>query len=117
MKKTLQRGFAILLSCIMIFSANFTSVFAAQSIWQRIGTGALGTVVSTALGAINSTLPDGKNFIAEKDYKSHDFYEGNNIFLSAPTEKTRWKLGYKSVSLIPDDWQEHQYYIGGYIMA
>ena len=54
MKKTLQRGFAILLSCIMIFSANFTSVFATQSIWQRIGTGVLGTVVSTALGAINS---------------------------------------------------------------
>lgn len=33
MKKTLQRGIAILLSCIMIFSANFTSVFAAQSFW------------------------------------------------------------------------------------
>lgn len=117
MKKTLQRGFAILLSCIMIFSANFTSVFAAQSIWQRIGTGALGTVISGALGAINSILPDGKNFIAEEDYESHDFYKGNDTFLSAPSQNACWRLGYNSVSLVPDDWREHQYYIGGYIMA
>lgn len=83
MKKTLQRGFAILLSCALIIGANFTSVFAAQSFWQRIGTGALGTVISGALGAINSILPDGKNFIAEEDYESHDFYKGNDTFLSA----------------------------------
>ena len=117
MKKILRRGLAVLLSCVIVLSANFTSVFAAQSVWQRIGTGLLGTVISSALTAINSTLPDGKNFIAEEDYKSHDFYSGTDEFLSAPAEKGCWKLGYKSVSLIPDDWQEHQYYIGGYIMA
>lgn len=117
MKKILQRGLAILLSGAIIISASFTSAFAAQSVLQRIGTGILGTVISSALGAINSTLPDGDNFVAEEDYESHDFYKGNDTFLSAPTEKTCWRLGYQSVSLIPDDWQEHQYYIGGYIMA
>ena len=117
MKKIMQRGIAILLSCALIIGANFTSVFAAQSFWQRIGTGALGTVISGALGAINSILPDGKNFIAEEDYESHDFYKGNDTFLSAPSQNACWRLGYNSVSLVPDDWQEHQYYIGGYIMA
>lgn len=117
MKKSIQRGLAILLSCAVILSANLTSAFAAQSVWQRLGTGLLGTVISSTLGAINSTLPDGKNFIAEEDYVSHDFYGGNDTFLSAPSQNACWRLGYQSVSLIPDDWQEHQYYIGGYIMA
>lgn len=117
MKKSIQRGLAILLSCAVILSANLTSAFAAQSVWQRLGTGLLGTVISTTLGAINSTLPDGKNFIAEEDYISHDFCGGNDTFLSVPSQNACWRLGYQSVSLIPDDWQEHQYYIGGYIMA
>ena len=73
MKKILKRFTAVILSCAVILSANFTSAFAAQSVWQRIGTGLLGTVISSALGAIYSTLPDGKNFVAEEDYKSHDF--------------------------------------------
>lgn len=116
MKKRFIKVVSIILAVVMTFSVFATTAFAKQSFGQRLGTGALAGVVSTVLGGVDSIFPEGDNFVAKEDYKSENFYSGTDTFLTEPAENAQWKLGYASASLIPDDWQEHQYYIGGYIM-
>lgn len=116
MKKRLIKAVSVILALTMAFTTFATAVSAKQSTGQRIGTGALAGVVSGVLGGLNAIFPDGKNFINKKDYKPENFYSGTGEFQTKPAKNAQWKLGYANASLVPDDWQEHQYYIGGYIM-
>ena len=46
-----------------------------------------------------------------------DFYKGTAEFLSAPAKGAKWSLGSASASLVPEDWQTHPYFLGGYMVA
>lgn len=116
MNKRIIKVVSVFLAFVMMFSTFVTSAFAKQSTGQRIGTGALAGIVSTVLGEINALFPEGDNFVNKNDYKSENFYSGTDEFLKEPAENAQWRLGYSSASLVPSDWKEHQYYIGGYIM-
>ncbi|MBQ7956833.1 MAG: hypothetical protein IJ279_02255 [Clostridia bacterium] len=67
------------------------------------------------LGLLADTMPDPDYFKDEKDYKSENFYSGTDKFLDEPAEGAKWKLGYANASLVPDDWETKDYYLGGYI--
>ncbi len=116
MKKHIIKIVSVILAITMAFTMFATTAFAKQSVWQRIGTGALAGVISTVLGGVNSIFPEGDNFIDKADFTQDGFYSGTGEFQKAPAENAKWKLGYANASLVPDDWQEHKYFIGGYIM-
>lgn len=115
MKKVLKKVVAVFLAVVIMSSAFITTAFAKQSFWQRLGTGALAGVISTALGGVNAIFPDGEKFVDKAEFKDEGFYSGTGKFQTEPAENAQWKLGYANASLVPSDWQEHQYYIGGYI--
>lgn len=67
------------------------------------------------LSGANLLVPDGENFYDRAAYRSEGFLSGTSE-TSAADGQARWRLGSAEASLVPDDWQEHAYYLGGYIM-
>lgn len=117
MKKHLTKIISVILALAILSTGFATTAFAKQSNWQRLGTGALAGLITTALGAVNIIFPDGDDFINKADFdKNENFYTGTGTFQTAPAAGAKWKLGYANASLVPSDWKEHKYYLGGYIM-
>lgn len=124
MKKS-KKILSVLLAAVMIFSAfSCTTVaFAASESAEKFGDtvkkgfgNMLGGIVTGVLGAVNLPVRDNPSFVSEKDYVNTDFYSGTEEFLASPADNAVWKLGSASVSLVPDDYTEKKYYIGGFIM-
>ena len=82
---------------------------------KYVGFELLEWIAAGILGFLADTLPDPDYFMSEKDYKSENFYKGTETFLDKPAEGAKWRLGYANASLVPDDWQTKDYYLGGYI--
>lgn len=117
MKKKLLSAVSFILAFSMVFAATFSTASAeSQGGFQRAATTVVGGIISGLLTGINAIFPDAKAFVDKEDFVNENFYDGTDEFLAEPAENARWKLGYSNVSLVPSDWQEHTYYIGGYIM-
>lgn len=116
MSKSLSKIISVILVITMLFSVNGISASAEQSNWKRLGSSVLGTLIYSVLYVLSDVFPDGESFVAKEDYVNEDFYSGTGEFLDKPAKNACWKLGYANTSLVPDDWQEHTYYLGGYIM-
>ncbi len=82
---------------------------------KYVGFELLEWLASNILGFLADTLPDPDYFMSEKDFKSENFYKGTETFLDKPAESAQWKLGYANASLVPDDWETKDYYLGGFI--
>lgn len=66
------------------------------------------------LGLLADTVSDPESFKAEADYRSENFYAGTG-YQKTPSTNGKWSLGYGQESLVPDDWQTKDYYLGGFI--
>ena len=124
MKKS-KKLLSILLAFVMMFSAFTctTTAFAADGTGEKISdaisksfTNTLGLIINGLLGAINLPILDNPSFVKEKDYVNTDFYAGNDEFVEEAASGNTWKLGSSYVSLVPDDYLEKNYYLGGFIM-
>lgn len=123
MKKVLLRSVSVVLTltmvcsiCVSGASAGDASAELTQTTWTRLGSTLLGGIIQGLLTGLNFVFPDSKSFVDKEDYVNENFYEGTGI-LDEPAENAQWKLGYANTSLVPDDWQEHTYYLGGYIVG
>lgn len=112
----MKKVVSVLLVFTMVFGLAFGGVQATQSTGQRIGSGLLGGIVKGLIGGINALIPDGRDFTPKDEFVNEDFYPGTGEFLDEPADGAQWKLGYANTSLVPLDWQEHTYYLGGYIV-
>lgn len=119
--KKMKKILAIVLSFVMIVSASgFTTASAdfaddVSEFASDLGVKLLDGLFTTLLGAVNFFIPDDDNFIDAKDRVSEYFYEGTKEFVEEATEDSCWYLGYSQISLVPDDWKEKDYFLGGYI--
>ena len=87
---------------------NLERKYVGLSILENIFTGLLGTI-SDMIKA-----PEG---VEDKDdFAVGDFYSGTQTFLDTPAQNARWSLGYAQASLVPDDINSRNYYLGGYLM-
>ncbi len=71
-------------------------------------------VLGKVLGLVipkTSVLNDFRKFNLD-DYGN--FYEGTKTFLDAPAAGAKWSLGYAEASILPDDFGEVPYTMGGY---
>lgn len=64
-----------------------------------------------ALSRLHKNIPDIKESL-----KKEDFHNDNGEFLSEPTKKAQFSLGYSKLSILPADVLERPYYIGGTVM-
>ncbi len=79
----------------------------------------------TAFRKLDQTLTNGLSAVEKllalpentgKDTAQY-FYEGTEEFLKSAAKGAKWSLGSASASLVPDDWQTHPYFLGGYMVA
>ncbi len=75
----------------------------------------LESFASKLLNALANTLPDPDFFRDQSEYKSENFYAGTDKLLKEPAQGAKWQLGYANASLVPDDWETKDYYLGGFI--
>ena len=125
-KKWLKKICGVALAGVMLVSAASLSVkaFAAEKDFRTAVedtakvaiTRTLAVVIKGLLGAVNLPILDNPAFVEEKDYENTDFYEGTGAFVSEAGADNVWKLGSSWVSLVPDDYKTHNYYLGGFIM-
>lgn len=119
MKQSKRILAAILAVCIGISSLSLTAFARDTSFKGKLSDAAakgIELVLTGVLGAVDLLLPDGKNFYSRDAYKGENFLEGTGEFLTQAPENARWRLGSAEVSLVPSDYKEHNYYLGGYIM-
>lgn len=75
---------------------------------------AVGKGILAAVGKLANKLPE-PNFGDISDYESRDFYPGHSEFATSGKRGARWRLGYARRSLVPNDYNQKDYYIAGYL--
>ena len=128
MKKHLQKTVSVLLAFLLLLCMAVPAVGAvnlkeniesASEAFVPLGKkGAYSVVEGILTGVLNlaqKTIPDRMDVIDPSQYKGENFYVGTDPILKQPARDAQWSLGYSSASLVPDDWQEHNYYLGGFI--
>ena len=75
---------------------------------------AVGKGILAAVGKLAHKLPE-PNFGDISDYESRNFYPGHSEFATSGKRGARWRLGYARRSLVPDDYNQKDYYIAGYL--
>lgn len=118
---TKKRILSFSLALVMLFSVTSTQVFAAdggekfKSYFKDALTKAIGFVMETFTGAVNKTVPSRGVAVDEKDFVLTDFYSGTEQLLSEPAEGARWSLGYDTQSLVPENREDYNLYLGGFM--
>lgn len=131
-KSRLTKLIAVVLALTLTF-ASFGAVTASASSAYPIISGEsenaigviLADIVETLLNFIANLLsglfPDGPGFVPDEELGSTDkisknFYSGTgNEFKTTADADAQWHLGYANTSLVPYDYSNGTYYLGGYI--
>ena len=117
---TKKRIFSFALVLVMLFSFTATPAFAAdgeavKTFFKDVLTKTIGFVMETLTGAINNSASGEGIIVDEKDFTLTDFYSGTETLLSKPAAGARWALGYDSQSLVPENRDEYNLYLGGFM--
>ena len=75
----------------------------------------VGYLLNGVVSALASIIPDPKGFYNKDEYVSENFLTGNGEFIDEAAEGASWSLGYANASLVPQDWETRNYFLGGYI--
>ncbi len=129
-KSRLTKIIAVILSLTLAF-ASFGAVTASASSAYPIISGdsedpigvifadIVETLLNFVLKLFSGLFDDGPGFVTQDDaYEkaAQNFYEGTGPeFQTSAKDDAQWNLGYANESLIPDDYSNGTYYIGGYI--
>lgn len=124
MKKSYKRIVAIVLCVMMMFSCISVSSFAAEtteisfsSIGDSISKGFYNTlngIVEGLVSAICKIYPNPPSWMNLEDYDSEEigFLPGHETYQTEAGEDNYWSLGYASVSIVPEDVDSGNYYLG-----
>ncbi len=118
MKKTSMKIVSIILAFSLIFGGSSVTSYAAADITKTLenfGLSIVETIFTTLVGAINFIVPDSPKFVKVKDRVIENFYEGTETWEEEAKADAQWKLGHAKASLVPNDWETKDYYLGGFI--
>ncbi len=129
-KSRLTKLIAIVLSLTLAF-ASFGAVTASATSAYPIISGdsdnpigvifsdIIDTILKFILNLFSGLFDDGPGFVPTDDaYEkaAQNYYEGTGTeFNTSADDDAQWNIGYANTSLIPDDYSNGTYYIGGYI--
>ncbi len=129
-KSRLTKVIAVILALTISLSAFGAITAGATSIYPITGSDdpigvifadIIDTLLRFILDMFQGLFGDGPGFVApdaEETQKliESNYYEGiGKEFATSAEEGAQWHLGYANASLIPDDYDNGTYYIGGYI--
>lgn len=129
-KSRLTKIIAVILSLTLAFASFGAVTASATSVYPIISGGSsdpigvvFADIVESLLNFIlklfSGLFDNGPGFVDQEtaeDKAAQNFYEGTGTeFQSSAKEGARWHLGYSNASLIPNDYSNGTYYIGGYI--
>ena len=111
---------SLILVAVMLISATVMPVSAVD--FERANepvTKALATVVDTIMnafaGALNYVMKENSKFVPEDEYVYDNFFEGTAEFISEAKAGANWSLGHSEASLVPENWQDYDLFLGGFI--
>lgn len=121
MKKS-SRVISFAVAVALIISSSAFGVLASDNSFkeelQNITAKGLEFTIDSLLSAVARVLPDGDNIFDADKYDGGDcFFSGSGDFRDPSACVGQWSLGSSSASLVPDDYNEKTYYLGGYLMA
>ncbi len=114
----------ICMSSFGAVTASASSIYPIFSSDDPIGvifSDIIDTLLRFILDLFSGLFGDGPGFVAPdedttKELIASNFYEGTgNRFATSAADGAQWHLGYANTSLIPEDYDNGTYYIGGYI--
>ena len=129
-KSRLTKIIAVILSLTLAFASFGAVTASASSAYPIISSDSedpigvifsdiLETLINFVLKVFSGLFNDGPGFVPQEDADikaAANFYEGmGNEFRSTAKPDGKWNLGYSNASLIPNDYSNGTYYIGGYI--
>lgn len=117
MKKKLV---AVILSVVMLFSVTAVPASAidfesADSNITIILARAIEWVFGALVKGLGSVMSENDAFKDAEDYVYDNFYEGTGEFIDSAAEGAQWSLGSASLSLVPENWQDYDLYLGGFM--
>ena len=74
-------------------------------------------IMNTFVSALNFVMKENDKFIDEKDYVYDNFFEGTTEFIDKAKEGASWSLGHSEASLVPENWQDYDLFLGGFISS
>lgn len=119
MKKLSVKIVSVILAFSLIFG-GFSAMGSAAAVdvkaaLTHAGVAVVDGIVSHLLAGINFLVPDKKGMGSISDRDTSQFYKGTETMLDEPADNAVWELGYAKTSLVPDDWQTKDYFLGGFI--
>lgn len=118
---TKKKVLSFVLAAVMIFSLTATPAFAADGgetfkvYFKDALTKTIGAIMETFTGIFNRSITDKGVAVDEKDFVLTDFYSGTDEFLTEPAAGARWSLGYDTQSLVPENRDDYNLYLGGFM--
>lgn len=118
---TKKKVLSFVLAAVMIFSLTATPAFAADGgetfkvYFKDALTKTIGAIMETFTGVFNRSITDKGVAVDEKDFVLTDFYSGTDEFLTEPAADARWSLGYDTQSLVPENRDDYNLYLGGFM--
>lgn len=115
-----KKALSVILAIVMVFSATAVPASAidfeasAEPITKVLAK-VVGTVFETLVGTVNLFLRENDKFIDEDEYVYDNFYEGTADFIDEAKVGAKWSLGQSSMSLVPENWEEYNLFLGGFI--
>ena len=118
----MKKATALLLSLIMLLGVTAAPVYATaeteKSFGEKAGdlfTRGLGAVVSGLTSGLNFIMRENESFIPEEDYTYDNFYEGTTEFIKEAKQGASWSLGKAEMSLLPENYEEYDLFLGGFL--
>ena len=74
-------------------------------------------IMNTFVSALDFVMKENSKFVDESDYVYDNFYEGTAEFISQAKQGASWSLGHSETSLIPENWQDYDLFLGGFISS
>ncbi len=117
MKKKL---ISLILTLVMLFTVTVMPVSAINfEASEEPFTKGLANVVDTIMNgfatALNAIMKENSKFVPEEEYVYDNFFEGTAEFIDKAKEGAKWSLGHSSVSLVPENWEDYDLFLGGFI--
>lgn len=115
-----KKVLSVILATVMIFSITVTPVSAidfesSSDPFTKAIARVIGTVFDSLVDVVNIFLRENDKFVDEDEYVYDNFYEGTAEFIDEAAPGANWSLGQSSASLVPENWEEYNLFLGGFI--
>lgn len=115
-----KKVLSVILATVMIFSITVTPVSAidfesTSDPFTKAIARVIGTVFDSLVDVVNIFLRENDKFVDEDEYVYDNFYKGTAEFIDEAAPGANWSLGQSSASLVPENWEEYNLFLGGFI--